>query len=214
MEINIDNLHHANLIIGAWDRDPLVREILAILGVSRDNNPDLFIHEGPLGIDEARNISELISVRPFGEKRVLIIDAQEITPQAQNALLKTLEEPGEGNLFFFIVPYEDLLLPTLRSRMQKLTPTSLSALGPRGEVATNDAVAKFLNFSPAKRLDFAKRFKDGEKPLGPFLDVLLAHLKENKDTKNIEKVFEMRRFADDSGSDARLILEHLSLVLK
>ncbi|MDB5194164.1 MAG: polymerase subunit delta, polymerase subunit delta protein [Parcubacteria group bacterium] len=215
MEIDTDNLHHAYLVLDTWNKGDTVASILNALSLAKENNPDLIVHEGPLGIDEARALTARTGTRPFGEKRVLIIDASKVTLQAQNALLKTLEEPGEGNHFFLVAPYEDLLLPTLRSRLQKISNMPLPALGPRGEVAIKGTPEDFLKLAPAKRLDFAKKFKERERSSGPFLDSLLSHLKKEKaPIETIEKVFAMRRYADDQSSDARLILEHLSLVLE
>jgi DNA polymerase III delta prime subunit len=128
-----------------------------------------------------------------------------MTMQAQNALLKTLEEPGEGNHFFLVAPYEDILLPTLRSRMQVYK---------REAERDTASPQKFLALSPVKRLDFTKKFKDDERDLGSFLDSLLTHLKGSRRDNDVRKVFELRRYADDTSSDSRLILEHLSLVLE
>lgn len=208
------NNHHAFLYIGTWNREALVRELLSQLGVSFENNPDIIIHEGPLGIDEARMVSARVATRPFGEKRVLIIDASEATVQAQNALLKTLEEPGEGNHFFLVAPYEDILLPTLRSRLQRWEGEPLVVGVPLGEKAGKDSADHFLKLTPTKRLEFAKKFKDDERQLGPFLDSLLVLLKaRNVSSEILKKVFIVRRYADDTSSDSRLILEHLALVL-
>lgn len=56
-----------------------------------------------------------------GIKRVVIIDeAQSMTTEAQNALLKLLEEPPEGTLFLLNTSNLHGLLPTIRSRTQQL----------------------------------------------------------------------------------------------
>lgn len=206
--------HHAHLLIGTFDTEALTRELLSQLGLDADNNPDLVIHEGPLGIDESRKLSARVATRPFSGTRVLLIDVSRATVQAQNALLKTLEEPGEGNIFFLIAPYEDILLPTLRSRLQKVAEESLIAPVPTMTSAGKGSSEHFLSLSPQKRLDFAKKFKDDERQLGPFLDTLLVHLQEEGRVSDIKKVFELRRYADDQSADSRLILEHLSLVLE
>lgn len=68
-------------------------------------------------IEQAREIIERLSLRSLGENRVVIIDqAQQLNPQAANALLKILEEPPAGTFFFLIAPTQSGLLPTLRSR--------------------------------------------------------------------------------------------------
>ncbi len=202
--MSLDN-HHAHLLIGSWDKEALLRELLSELGLPLENNPDLFVHEGDLGIDEARYITQRVATRPVLSKRVLILDVRSITLQAQNALLKTLEDPGEGNIFFLVAPHEDILLPTLRSRMRiSKRDGEDESLNPK----------KFLNLEPKKRLEFAKKFKDEERPLGPFLDAVLIYMKnEGAPTETLEKIFTLRRYADDTSSDSRLILEHLSLVI-
>jgi DNA polymerase III delta prime subunit len=197
--------HHAYLVISAWEKEALIEELLSALGVEVANNPDLVVHEGSFGIDEARSITMRVSSRPFGERRALILDARNMTVQAQNALLKTLEEPGVGNHFFLVAPYEDILLPTLRSRMQVYR---------REKPDDTTSPKKFLALTSPKRLDFAKKFKDEERDLGSFLDALLAYLRELGRDKDVKKVFELRPYADDTSSDSRLILEHLSLVLE
>jgi len=205
--------HHAYLIVSAFDQEALTRELLSQLGISAGHNPDLIVHAGPLGIDEARRISARVGTRPFTDVRVLIIDASQATVQAQNALLKTLEEPGEGNKFFLVAPYEDLLLPTLRSRLQKISSMPLPAEAGVGTGAVKGTPEDFLKLTPAKRLDFAKKFKDGERVLGPFLDELLTILKKEGREADIKKVFELRRYADDTSVDSKMILEHLALVI-
>ena len=52
-----------------------------------------------------------------GGRRVIVIEnAERMTPQAQNSLLKTLEEAQEGTYFFLTSDHETALLPTIRSR--------------------------------------------------------------------------------------------------
>jgi hypothetical protein len=73
-------------------------------------------------IRELLNYTKLkISNQQEGFKRVIIIDdAQTMTTEAQNALLKLLEEPPEGTLFLLNTSNLHGLLPTIRSRAQQL----------------------------------------------------------------------------------------------
>src|SRR3989344_1796139 len=100
-----------------------VERVLALLkteGVEVRGNPDVYIrHVGNFGIDEARELSAKAAMRPIaGERRYFIISVDAITPEAQNALLKTLEEPPAGAVFIFIHPAPETLLATVRSRAQ------------------------------------------------------------------------------------------------
>ena len=63
-----------------------------------------------------------VGYRPFeGARRVYIIDpADELTIEAQDALLKTLEEPPPAAMLILITAYPDTLLPTIQSRCRRL----------------------------------------------------------------------------------------------
>ena len=71
-----------------------------------------------IGVDEIRSLIERVQVRPYeGGRNVIIIqDAHLMTPQAQNALLKTLENPPGDAAFFLLSAQPRLLLPTVISR--------------------------------------------------------------------------------------------------
>lgn len=96
----------------------------------------LFIEPGETGsikIEEIRDAVERAAYRPFeGRRRVVIIDdAEQIVPAAQDSLLKTLEEPPNATTFVLVTGNPELLLPTIRSRCQRLRFGRLSP----GEVA-------------------------------------------------------------------------------
>ena len=76
-----------------------------------------------ISIHQVREIERELRFRSFGGKRkIAIIDpAALMNPSAQNALLKTLEEPPENSLIILITPNAGGLLPTLRSRCLRLS---------------------------------------------------------------------------------------------
>jgi DNA polymerase-3 subunit delta' len=73
-------------------------------------------------IDLVREVLEQTSFRPFEGKRrlVTIREADTLEPQAQNALLKSLEEPPAGTVFVLTSAMPGVLLPTVRSRLMRL----------------------------------------------------------------------------------------------
>ena len=73
-------------------------------------------------IDAIRELERTVNLNPFeGSRSVIIIDgAGAMTPEASNALLKTLEEPPPGVLFLLLADDDEALLPTIRSRCQAL----------------------------------------------------------------------------------------------
>ena len=89
---------------------------------------------GVIKVDQVREVVERTAYRPFeGRRRVVIVDeADAMLAEAQNALLKTLEEPPSASMFVLVTSRPDELLPTVRSRCQRLRFGRLSA----GDVAT------------------------------------------------------------------------------
>ena len=89
---------------------------------------------GTIKIDQIRTAIEHSSYRPFeGRRRCVIIDdADKLVFPAQNALLKTLEEPPPTSLFVLVSARPDKLLATVRSRCPQfrfgpLTPAEIAA---------------------------------------------------------------------------------------
>ncbi|MBQ8952918.1 MAG: DNA polymerase III subunit delta' [Clostridia bacterium] len=84
------------------------------------NHPD-FIQVKPeksIGVDDVRAVIERLAVKPYeADRHVVVIEqADKMTAQAQNALLKTLETPPGGDVFFLITTQMTALLPTIVSR--------------------------------------------------------------------------------------------------
>ena len=101
--------------------------------IARGVHPDvLFVSPGDSGnikIDQVREVIDRAHYRPFeGRRRVVIIDdADALVPHAQNALLKTLEEPTPSSVFILVTARPDMLLPTVLSRCPQLRFRPLSA---------------------------------------------------------------------------------------
>ncbi len=93
------------------------------LQVESGNQPDIIWvhHEKPnvISVDEIRSqIVNDIDLKPYSSKYKIYIvpDAQMMNPQAQNALLKTLEEPPEYVIIMLLTNNMDKFLPTILSR--------------------------------------------------------------------------------------------------
>jgi DNA polymerase-3 subunit delta' len=85
--------------------------------------------EASIKIDSLRRrVLDLVGYRPFeGRRRVFIIDpADELTVQAQEALLKTLEEPPPATVLILVTAFADTLLATIRSRCRRIRFAPLS----------------------------------------------------------------------------------------
>ncbi|HVI60579.1 MAG TPA: hypothetical protein VM535_00285 [Candidatus Saccharimonadales bacterium] len=79
-----------------------------------------------IGIEAVRSLDHFLSLKVPGppaayDRSVIIEDSQLLTLEAQNALLKILEEPPAGTLIILTANHERALLPTIRSRLQAVT---------------------------------------------------------------------------------------------
>ena len=88
-----------------------------------DNHPDIIrvTHEKPntISVDDIRaQVNNDVAIKPYsGSYKIYIInEAEKMTPQAQNAILKTLEEPPEYAVILLLTTNVNLLLPTILSR--------------------------------------------------------------------------------------------------
>jgi DNA polymerase-3 subunit delta' len=112
-------------IMGSDPSHPVSRQVAA------RSHPDLMVleREGPDGkarkvipVDDARKLAEFFSKSPASAPhRVAIIDAaDDLNPNAANAILKTLEEPPPRGVLLMVSHSPGRLLPTIRSRCRRL----------------------------------------------------------------------------------------------
>lgn len=100
-------------------------ECKSCIEFNSNNNPDFFIIEpdgNSIKIEQIRQFQKNILEKPIvSTKKVYIINnADTMTKEAQNCLLKTLEEPQEFIVIILIASNENSILPTVKSRCTKI----------------------------------------------------------------------------------------------
>lgn len=98
-------------------------ECRSCIQANNGNQPDIITvkHEKPasISVDDVRTqINGDIMIKPYSSpyKVYIVPEADLMTVQAQNAILKTIEEPPEYAVIFLLTENADSLLPTIRSR--------------------------------------------------------------------------------------------------
>ncbi|MEX0651915.1 MAG: hypothetical protein WD509_02355 [Candidatus Paceibacterota bacterium] len=220
------DLHHAYVVDGGVGATDTLLRYLEELGITILGNPDVYVREySVFGIDDGRAIQALENKKAFvGDKKFFIITAQGITREAQNALLKTFEEPKDGTHFFLLVPSAGVLLETLLSRVQVI---SLQG-GASGDSSLSSLFAKqFLTATPAERIALISEIveaKDKAEALS-LVNGLETALYERSSlgkhiggddsipTEAFESLQSVRSYLDDRSASVKILLEHLATTL-
>jgi DNA polymerase III gamma/tau subunit len=196
------------------------------------NHPDLlFLEAGEkLGIEQTKIIKEHFSYKPFqAEGRgVVIEDASTLTPEAQNSMLKTLEELSENSILIMGVNSENNLLPTILSRCQivileatqsvisdSLRPSILGSKEDSLASLQND-IEKLLNFSLEERFEYIEKLKEKKEFLQAMLQYFRNQLHASKSTEAIKNYLKELLEAEkwmNSNVNQRGILEYLMVIM-
>jgi len=212
-------LHHAYLIRG--ERIVIVKNLLESLekdlNIKTQGNPDFWFKEfETLGIDDSRLLKELQSKTSMGDgKKFFVLAFDFITPEAQNALLKILEEPSLGTHFILVTSNSESLLPTLKSRLIILAEDNYSE--------NKFEVEKFLKANKGDRLKIIKPMIDDKDKASAinFLNNLESKIfklgdlasKLNKDqTFALKEIIEAKKYLNQRGVSLKIVLEHICLI--
>ena len=214
-------LHHAYVIEGLHEDvvRVLVPAIERHLGISAKGNPDFSItrHES-FSIDEARALKDVEKRSAWGGgKKIYIIGAITFPLEAQNALLKTLEEPTAGTHFFIILPRAEILLPTLRSRV-----LVVSADENATDEEAKDLATKFLEANLENRFVLIKKLiekKDRDlfrRMLNHIEKNIYARTKGKRDSESgkvFSEIYQAKMYLATRGASPKMLLEHVAMVV-
>ncbi len=219
--VPLSKLQHTYIVGGELEE---AEEILAYLkteGIETLGNPGVIVeHHEQFGILESRIFKEKCILSSITDHTFYILCARSLTREAEQSLLKLLEEPIKGLHFFLVTPYPDQLLDTLRSRAQVITriknketqnaflkKTIASRLGEiRTLLKTTDGDNETESLTSAKALKFVESI---ERELASEM-----HTKKNYHlVPYLAQLLSFKRHLHARGSSVKMILEHLALTL-
>ena len=194
-----------------------------------ENNPDemeidLEEEKRSIGIAVVKQGIKFIGEKPYQEKyRVLIIyNADKLTVEAQNSLLKTLEEHPEHALILLVARSAGALLDTISSRCRKLIykPTEDAHESNTPNNAQNIAI-NFINMTTGERLAYAEELaKEDRQIIINFLNELSLALVDTANLQNptelaskLDRILKRIRDLDNTNVATRLALEELFINL-
>lgn len=186
----------AKLII-SQDPKEVINKHMSPAGITNPHPDLLYMDAGQkLGIEQARKIKQFFSLKPYSLKGKVVIleDATKLTGDAQNSLLKTLEELTNDSLFILGADSDVNFLPTILSRCQIIRD------GTGAINTTTDEAFKLMQMDLAGKFGYIEKCKDKHK----LLSELTAYLRNRE-------VLQAEEWAS-ANVNIRAILEHLMLV--
>lgn len=227
MSYILENLsHHAYCIVGNDStKESLKSELESKHKIKISGNPD-FLERSftTFSIDDARELKRLASIKSSDEKakKIFVLYMENILVEAQNSMLKLLEEPVENTLFFIIIPSSHILIPTIKSRLEIINTEAGNV--PNSE--SIDMAKKFLKSSMSKRMEMVgeilKDIDNEEKTKQYIFDFLYAlesvihkDLKTAKDLKDnkilLERILRAKKYINDRSPSLKMLLESIAL---
>lgn len=204
---------HARLYIGSYeDVFPHLSEEV------RAGGPDVFIERGDLfTADAARALRARAAGKAVaGEKLHIVLAYGRLMPQAQNVLLKELEE-SQHAVWHIVVPQRDTLLPTVRSRLTHVYTAEEVTEEP-------DVVREFFSMTYPERLaliareyEKAKKSDEEKVRVHAWAVTILggcerrAHADPRKYSDLLHDGIFVRTYIDAPGSSGKMLLELLAM---
>jgi DNA polymerase-3 subunit delta' len=124
-------INFAKSILCTSENEKPCNKCKSCIEIDNLNNPDFLLiepEENSLKIEQIREMNKKVLEKPIvSNRKVYIInDSEKMTKEAQNSLLKTLEEPPEYITIILISSNDNMFLNTIKSRCVKITFDKLS----------------------------------------------------------------------------------------
>jgi len=207
------------------EREQYIQKMLNDININQ-NHPDLlwFGADEKLGMEQTKKIKGFLKLKPYQAKGqvIVIVTAEKLTTDAQNSLLKTLEEHAEEVNLFLGAANEDQLLPTLISRCKVIDlPVTSSTITSTSDLASRQAgveqkyqndIEKLINSTIEQRFQFIEKLKEKEEFLFSLIIYFRHKLLEKRQVVFLKDLILAEKWAKQN-VNIRAVLEYLMLKL-
>lgn len=147
-----ENFFHAYIVGGVReDTEPFIDNLISNNNKNKKDTFEIIKSEHVIfTIEHVRAFREWQQLRSLETKKIYVVFVAFMTNEAQNALLKTLEEPSENTHIIVSIPKPETLLQTILSRVQLLYVPQNKNNGVKN-------IKDFLNMGVGERLDYVKK---------------------------------------------------------
>jgi len=193
------------------ERDLLIWQTLEKFEIEPSNPDILVLEDEKIGIAQIKQLIRHLSTKPFGKtpKSAVILNANNISPDAQNALLKILEEPPGESVILIGVDSETKLLPTVLSRCLVLNHES-GMMNHGKEFDLNE----ILEASIEERFDVAEKASDKKQFLNDLTESYREKVLKGEVSGEFLEELLQAQIWKESNVNIRTILEYLMLKLQ
>ncbi len=198
------------------DREKKSREYIE--GIHESNVLRIGPMEGKksIGIEQVREATAFLSKKPtIGDKKaIVVLNADKFTIDAQNAFLKTLEEPPSYATIILSVKTQEALLPTINSRCQRIFADAKES--GVGERVQKNGINLIKKMSVEDKFTWSQETAKEEKDT--IIDMLEEWVNEERENlaehpkhaKNIRIICKVKEDLEKTNLNTRLALDYLT----
>lgn len=222
------NLYHSYVVEG--EPESLAKELLLFLEARNEiqhQSPDVLCQVyKSFGMEDSNEVKNWHSKASItNTKKVCIIATKFINREAEQTLLKVIEEPGDNTHFFIVIPDSSVLSPTIISRVHIIKTER------EDDKNIKKQAVSFVNSTPKNRIDsVALMIKENKKEdnsgqlrsyatlfINELENIFYQKFKKNIKDKNVQFILselqKAREYLSLPGCSVKMILEHLSLII-
>ena len=207
-----DPLYHAYVVVSARPEvgGEAVLSFIESIGVPTAGNPAVFARTYErMYTDDADEIVARMAIRD--DKKFLVLTCMDVTREAQNKLLKAIEEPTPGTHLFLVLPSSHVALPTIRSRTQVVRMGVPAELSDAREFLATPVGERIKRVG--KLVERIKDEKEGKQAALDLIDGVTAALyaRDPRPYDVLADLSAMREYLFDSSPSIKQILEYVAL---